>query len=1129
MRKNQEVEVPPNEPIPAEIKMGLAGIIEKVFEKGRVFLLGYDLFISYRRADANDYALRLANRLTKRGFRCYLDQFSSPADSNLPREVKEALRHSTGLVLIGSPGALESKAIMEEVTIFSALSRAIIPVSVAGTLSDSAWGGRIAGISRTEETAQALRSGTPSRQVIIRLVDSASFRRRNDQLKRTFFGLLAVILLTILAGTAAAVLLGQKAAAAGRQAQDAERKRLEAVGLAQAAERQRKDVEENLATTRKELERRLEDLRHTGEKLTAAQENTRVAQEHERDARARAEEQHLIAEAKRREAERLGRVAQSRSLLAQAEGLRAAAPDSWAEPVDLAIKSYNVYPSSEPIKLLRNGLKHLARPLACIPFFWPVSSLTYSPDGNRLYAADANGRIGVLDATPEATAGKEIEGRTLGHNDVNLAGPPAQVPGGVSGRIRPHIVKLSADGRFAAAFYLYPPDHGLLEVSATDGTGVKLAIKVETKLTSIDLSADGSHIAATNGRRVWVWQVSNATPVLDVAGDDWRSARVTLSPSGRYVAATSDKFQRGDTWRYGLKLWSIETKELLLPGSRRESEDAPPEVGFVHVVAFSPSEEHLAFAVNSTKVHVYEMEKKAYVRSFDDTYHVSALAFHTKTWRDETDDMLAIGYDSSPTFGLVRFYFAEGERQIDEFNLWHNTTVDKIVFAPDNPHSLSTRVLTVTHDNAVHLWDIGGFGAKKIIAEVARINHDAPVSEVAVALPEGYSELTIATVSDGMVRLWEGPSDALTPFFYRQRIGAFLSRGRRFLSITTYGVSWLLSTETGESLTLVGKESSLGVARDGERLLSLYPPLIFTDMTTGRETTLPESLSLVSFDSISHDLRYFAVNDGKGRASVWRLDGETAAAFLPLGENVEKVAFSPDGEHFAIQRANANEVQVGSLNEAGRRGGGGVPAYKALPHSDPVSGIEYSEQGHYLAVTFGKAWRQRVALWNTSGRRLNTIECEGEVREIAFSENEKRLAVMCEGGKIQIYETAMKGAPLAVIEERKEARLLAFDSGGEHLAVAVRAEEFNWDDDDEDNEKSLDPTVWIWRVQAGPSKEPLSRIEFETGVRMIFFQPGDSKYLIALLQDRLTFTPWREADLIDEAKGRLSPDKHCPK
>src|SRR5437588_10285596 len=121
---------------PPEKKKGAASLVRAAADKGRAFLLGYDLFISYRRADANVYALRLADRLTKLGFRCYLDQFSSSADPELPEDVKYALRQSAGLVIIGSPGALESKAIAEDVDIFSKLSRTILPVSVTGTLKD---------------------------------------------------------------------------------------------------------------------------------------------------------------------------------------------------------------------------------------------------------------------------------------------------------------------------------------------------------------------------------------------------------------------------------------------------------------------------------------------------------------------------------------------------------------------------------------------------------------------------------------------------------------------------------------------------------------------------------------------------------------------------------------------------------------------------------------------------------------------------------------------------------------------------------------------------------------------------------------------------------------------------------
>lgn len=67
-------------------------------EKVRSFLFGHDIFISYARADALDYAPRLANQLTKLGFRCYLDQLDAPVGVKTPGAVMRALRRSTGLV-----------------------------------------------------------------------------------------------------------------------------------------------------------------------------------------------------------------------------------------------------------------------------------------------------------------------------------------------------------------------------------------------------------------------------------------------------------------------------------------------------------------------------------------------------------------------------------------------------------------------------------------------------------------------------------------------------------------------------------------------------------------------------------------------------------------------------------------------------------------------------------------------------------------------------------------------------------------------------------------------------------------------------------------------------------------------
>ena len=179
----------------------------------RMFVLGYDLFISYRRADANDYARHLANRLIKRGFRCYLDQFSSEADPDLPPEVVRALNRSTGLVVIGSPGALQSPAMAKEIATFPKRAP-VFPIDVDATLSDDTWNGRIRGISRTTETADALKTGVPSRKVILGLTGAITFRRRNDQLKRTFFGLLTLVGLVSLGGAVATTLLWRSANAA---------------------------------------------------------------------------------------------------------------------------------------------------------------------------------------------------------------------------------------------------------------------------------------------------------------------------------------------------------------------------------------------------------------------------------------------------------------------------------------------------------------------------------------------------------------------------------------------------------------------------------------------------------------------------------------------------------------------------------------------------------------------------------------------------------------------------------------------------------------------------------------------------------------------------------------------------
>jgi WD40 repeat protein/Skp family chaperone for outer membrane proteins len=108
-----------------------------VVEKVRSFLRGDDVFISYARWDSTGYATALADRLSEKGFLCFLDQYGTDVHDQLPERMKLKLRRSTVLVLIGSLAAIKSKAIREEVELFKETERAIIPIDVDGAFSDT--------------------------------------------------------------------------------------------------------------------------------------------------------------------------------------------------------------------------------------------------------------------------------------------------------------------------------------------------------------------------------------------------------------------------------------------------------------------------------------------------------------------------------------------------------------------------------------------------------------------------------------------------------------------------------------------------------------------------------------------------------------------------------------------------------------------------------------------------------------------------------------------------------------------------------------------------------------------------------------------------------------------------------
>src|SRR5262249_18737381 len=98
------------------------------------YLFGYDFFVCYSWEDGAVYAVGLANALTDRGFDCFLDSRSYAKGDDWKAVGSAAIQRTSQLVLVGSPGALQSAAVLLEVRIFSSSGRKVIPIDFGGTV-----------------------------------------------------------------------------------------------------------------------------------------------------------------------------------------------------------------------------------------------------------------------------------------------------------------------------------------------------------------------------------------------------------------------------------------------------------------------------------------------------------------------------------------------------------------------------------------------------------------------------------------------------------------------------------------------------------------------------------------------------------------------------------------------------------------------------------------------------------------------------------------------------------------------------------------------------------------------------------------------------------------------------------
>lgn len=161
-------------------------------------VVGYDLFISYRRSDATPYAAALFEALRQADFRCFLDDNDAIPGKPLTEKLQRALKRSKVLLIVASPDLPLSVWVRKEVEVFARLKRDIILINVkdgmlaalaSNTLGpllnkDALW---------IDEQPDIGPGDTPSAHVVGSVQKNFNHRRANRNL-RLFAGMVTAVI-----------------------------------------------------------------------------------------------------------------------------------------------------------------------------------------------------------------------------------------------------------------------------------------------------------------------------------------------------------------------------------------------------------------------------------------------------------------------------------------------------------------------------------------------------------------------------------------------------------------------------------------------------------------------------------------------------------------------------------------------------------------------------------------------------------------------------------------------------------------------------------------------------------------------------------------------------------------------
>jgi len=553
----------------------------RVFLTAFRFVLGFDVFVSYARADCSEYAESLVTRLPP-GISVRIDMQGAKPGKLPSLTLLLAVALSRVLVVLNSPRAAQSIPVRNEVNAFRKLNGGtVLPVEVGSPIEEAMWWREVENVARFKETSAAIAAKTPSSAVFDRIQTIVGFwkvRRRQAFVTGLFIlGLGTLSIATYRAGNA----LDSTRKELGQAG-----KNLDAAQKA-AVEQKKKTTQalkknEELGRLNDEATRKLDTAKVEAEKLFAANQDltrqnaAKAANIRAMDSRTNLERGEAIA------------------ALNDATSALALSIDSGALTRDVRQALARALQSAAAVQVY--SAEETVRDLAATP----TGVLVLLPSGDiergRLGCSSVAARGGIVDdfkalRVPSAVRdGLRDALRDSGRaSAVNFSFGELLLgfPNGSATRIR-----FQSEGNGAstpvvanwqphrqAVRYLAETSNGLLTISVVPESGVS-----EYAISQLS-SSPGSNVAHS-------WDI---TP---------------LSPVTAFDVASSNGDVFGLIQQNGLvRLFPTDPRRVAAPGSRTAISStvlASPNFDFKpHVIAFNPASPLVAVAGNASEIYVY--------------------------------------------------------------------------------------------------------------------------------------------------------------------------------------------------------------------------------------------------------------------------------------------------------------------------------------------------------------------------------------------------------------------------------------------------------------------------------------------------------------------------------------------